>query len=86
MTYQFPEVLKGRCPSGKHRYKDAQAAQGALDTLEARIAAGTIEDMCFAKRAYICPDCNDYHLSKLGARHYNPTDVYATSVRGPVAL
>lgn len=73
-----------KCSTGKHGYWDAQTAQAALDTIEQRIADGTIEDMCFARRAYICPECDDYHLSKHGAKHYNPTDVYATSVRGPV--
>lgn len=62
-------------------YRSPQAAQGALDTLEQRIADGTIEDPCRAIRAYLCPSCDNWHLSKLPAKKFQPTDVYASSVK-----
>lgn len=75
-----------KCPTtGKQGYESAREAQAALDLIERRISDGTILDMCYARRAYLCPDCDDFHLSKKGAKHYNPTDVYPTSVRGPVS-
>jgi hypothetical protein len=68
----------------KLRYSTPAAAQHALDVLEQRIADGTIEDPCRAIRGYLCPDCDNWHLSKLGAKKFQATDVYATSVRGSV--
>jgi hypothetical protein len=64
------------CPSGKRQYPDARAAKAALDRLMERWRLGTIADPCFAKRGYLCPDCDQYHLTKLDARRYNPTDVH----------
>lgn len=61
----------------KRSYPDAATAKRVLDRLVQRWNDGTIEDPCFAKRAYQCPDCGSYHLTKQDARRFNPTDVYA---------
>ncbi len=65
------------CRSGKRQYKDAAEAKLVLDRLVRRWRDGSIQDPCFAKRGYHCPDCGFYHLSKQDARRFQPTDVYA---------
>ena len=65
------------CRTGKRQYRDAFEAQDALALLVKRWSDGTILDPCFAKRAYKCPDCGCYHLTKQTARRFNPTDVHA---------
>ncbi len=63
--------------SGKRQYTRDQAID-ALNTLVTRKRNGTIRDMCYAKRAYRCPDCGHYHLTKQEARRTNSADVFAT--------
>ena len=60
----------------KRGYPDAFAAQEALSRLVQRWLDGTIQDPCVAQRAYKCPDCGSYHLTKQPARRFNPTDVH----------
>lgn len=55
----------------------AESAQKALDRIVQRWNDGTIEDPCFAKRAYLC-ECGAYHLTKKDARYFQPTDLFAT--------
>jgi hypothetical protein len=64
------------CPTGKRQYADVRAAKRALDLLMERWTNGTIADPCFAKRGYLCPDCDQYHLTKKDAWRYNATDVH----------
>lgn len=60
----------------KRGYRNAEEAQRTLNRLAQRWQDGTLEDPCFARRAYICPDCGNYHLTKQAARRFNPTDVH----------
>lgn len=69
------------CRTGKREYADATEAVRVLNRLQVRWNDGTILDPCFAKRAYRCPDCGFYHLTKQDARSYNPTDVFPTVAR-----
>lgn len=64
----------------------ADEAQRTLDKLVMRWRTGTLKDPCFARRAYKCPDCGWYHLTKQDARRPNPTDLFATGAvpRKPV--
>jgi len=64
------------CRSGKRQYRTAADAKEALDRLIRRWMDGSLADPCFAKRAYRCPDCDQYHLTKQDGRG-NPTDVHA---------
>lgn len=66
------------CTTGKRQYSSAAEAQSTLDRLIRRWNDGTIADPCFAKRAYKCPFCGDYHLTKKDAHRFNPTDVFPT--------
>jgi hypothetical protein len=66
------------CPTGKRQYFGAAEAQATLNRLVVRWRTGTIQDPCFAKRAYECPSCGAYHLTKQDPRRHNPTDVFAT--------
>lgn len=65
------------CKTGKRQYS-ADEAVATLDRLIRRWNEGTIEDPCFAKRAYDCPFCPSYHLTKMDAHRANPTDVFPT--------
>jgi hypothetical protein len=62
--------------TGKVGYRSAAEAQVALDRIQDRTSSGTMEDRCFATRAYRC-SCGDWHLSKDGARR-NATDIFPT--------
>ena len=64
------------CPTGKLAFSTPEAAREALDRLSTRWAEGTIEFPCYVRRAFLCPDCDNWHLTKAGARHFNPTDVF----------
>jgi hypothetical protein len=66
------------CPTGKRQYRDAKEALITLERLIRRWMDGTLADPCFARRAYLCPDCGHYHLTKQPARRPNPTDVHVT--------
>ena len=66
------------CPSGKRQYDGRADAQATLDRLVERWNNGTLNDPCFAKRAYPCPDCKYYHLTKQDPRRHNPADVFPT--------
>lgn len=66
------------CVTGKRQYEDGPTATAVLNRMVERWNNGTIEDPCFAQRAYRCPDCGYYHLTKQPARRPNPTDVFPT--------
>lgn len=63
--------------TGKRKYTRTEAVD-ALNAIVHRKRSGTIRDMCFAKRAYYCPDCGYYHLTKQDARRPSTYDVFAT--------
>lgn len=71
----------------KNQYGRVEA-QEALDRLVRRWRTGTLKDPCFARRAYVCPDCGYYHLTKQDARRFNPTDLFPTGEvpRKPVGV
>ena len=54
--------MKGRCPSGKVKFR---AEADALDAvLGAKIASGLYGNKRRKEcRAYLCPDCTAWHLS-----------------------
>jgi hypothetical protein len=58
--------LKGRCPEGKIRFKDAQMAIQALHRMQ-NAAARAIEIGGNTKRAekrhYFCGKCNGFHVT-----------------------
>lgn len=60
------------------RQYTASTAQITLDRLVQRWKDGTLQDPCYARRAYLCPSCGHYHLTKQDARRFNPTDVFPT--------
>lgn len=63
--------------TGKRTYNRSEAVE-ALNTIVRRKRTGAIRDMCYAKRAYQCPDCGSYHLTKQDARRPSSADVFAT--------
>lgn len=64
------------CPSGKRKYRTQELAAKALRVLEQRRQEGTIEDWCFANRAYYCDEHDAWHLTKKQLkRRPVPTDV-----------
>ena len=63
--------------TGKIGYRTADEAREALDRIQARWTDNTIEDPCFAARAYRC-ECGGWHLSKDGRRR-NADDVFPTN-------
>lgn len=52
------------CPGKKRRYATQDIAANALRTLAERRENGTIEDYCWADRAYFCEVHNGWHLTK----------------------
>lgn len=66
------------CRTGKRQYTDGREAIAVLDRMVERWNNGTIEDPCFAQRAYECGACGFYHLTKQPAKFFHPTDVYPT--------
>lgn len=64
------------CQTNKRQYGTARTAQNILDNLIRRWNTGEIQDPCFARRAYVCPFCGQYHLTKMDANRPNPSDVF----------
>lgn len=61
---------------GKRSYNSRSAAAEVLRRLQERKASGTIQDMCYAKRAYFCDSCDGWHLTKQDLRRRSiPSDV-----------
>jgi hypothetical protein len=60
--------LKGRCPSGKIRFRERREAIAALhraENLRANAAWDGAETRRNEVRCYTCPDCLGVHLSSL---------------------
>lgn len=77
-TARNDRIVPGRgCRgTGKVAYRTAVEAREALDRIQARWSDGSIEDPCFAGRAYRC-ECGGFHLSK-DNRKRNHDDVFPT--------
>lgn len=60
--------------TGKRGYRTASEAVVALNRIQTRTESGSIEDRCFAVRAYAC-ECGEWHLSK-DAKRRSASDLF----------